>query len=86
MVLLVPRQLLRSGMTGDVPYYGGRLSPAQAYAASHAQAPTKQHESSGTAESAPGELTNKLATLQQLLDDGLLTEDEYRTLRARVLR
>jgi hypothetical protein len=22
-------------MTGDVPYYGGRLSPAQAYAVSH---------------------------------------------------
>lgn len=33
---LVPRQLRRSGMTGNVPYYGGRLSPAQAYAASHA--------------------------------------------------
>lgn len=32
---LVPRQLQRSGMTGSVPYYGGRLSPAQAYAASH---------------------------------------------------
>ena len=32
---LVPRQLKRSGMTGSVPYYGGRLSPAQAYAASH---------------------------------------------------
>ena len=34
-MLLVPRQLRRAGMTGDVPYYGGRLSPAQAYAASH---------------------------------------------------
>jgi hypothetical protein len=22
-------------MTGDVPYYGGRFTPAQAYAASH---------------------------------------------------
>lgn len=32
---LVPRQLQRSGMTGSVPYHGGRLSPAQAYAASH---------------------------------------------------
>ena len=37
-MLLVPRQLLRAGMTGDVPYYGGRLSPAQAYAASHPSA------------------------------------------------
>jgi hypothetical protein len=34
-MLLVPRQLLRSGMTGNVPYYGGRFSPAQAYAACH---------------------------------------------------
>jgi putative oligomerization/nucleic acid binding protein len=34
-MLLVPRQLRRAGMTGDVPYYGGRLSPAQAYAVSH---------------------------------------------------
>ncbi len=34
-MLLVPKQLRRSGMTGNVPYYGGRLSPAQAYAASH---------------------------------------------------
>jgi len=24
---LVPRQLLRAGMTGNVPYYGGRLTP-----------------------------------------------------------
>jgi hypothetical protein len=32
---LVPRQLQRHGMTGNVPYYGGRLSPAQAYAASN---------------------------------------------------
>ena len=34
-MLLVPRQLRRAGITGDVPYYGGRFTPAQAYAASH---------------------------------------------------
>ena len=34
-MLLVPKQLQRVGMTGMVPYYGGRLSPAQAYAAAH---------------------------------------------------
>lgn len=38
-MLLVPRQLRRSGMTGSVPYYGGRLNPAQAYAAAHPSAP-----------------------------------------------
>jgi hypothetical protein len=34
-MLLVPKQLQRVGMTGTVPYYGGRFSPAQAYGASH---------------------------------------------------
>jgi hypothetical protein len=38
-MLLVPKQLQRVGMTGTVPYYGGRFSPAQAYAASHPTAP-----------------------------------------------
>jgi len=38
-MLLVPKQLQRVGMTGNVPYYGGRFSPAQAYAASHPAAP-----------------------------------------------
>jgi hypothetical protein len=38
-MLLVPRQLQRVGMTGSVPYYGGRFSPAQAYGASHPTAP-----------------------------------------------
>ena len=38
-MLLVPRQLKRVGMTGSVAYYGGRLTPAQAYAASHPSAP-----------------------------------------------
>jgi hypothetical protein len=38
-MLLVPKQLRRAGMTGNVPYYGGRFTPAQAYAASHPSAP-----------------------------------------------
>ena len=38
-MLLVPKQLQRVGMTGMMPYYGGRLSPAQAYGASHPTAP-----------------------------------------------
>jgi hypothetical protein len=38
-MLLVPKQLQRAGMTGNVPYYGGRFSPAQAYGASHPTAP-----------------------------------------------
>ena len=38
-MLLVPKQLQRVGMTGSVPYYGGRFSPAQAYGAAHPTAP-----------------------------------------------
>ena len=38
-MLLVPRQLQRVGMTGNVPVYGGRFTPAQAYGASHPSAP-----------------------------------------------
>lgn len=36
---LVPRQLQRSGMTGRVPYYGGRITPTAAYAIDHPDAP-----------------------------------------------
>ena len=40
-MLLVPRQLRRAGMTSDVPYYGGRMSPSQAYAVTHPGPPPK---------------------------------------------
>lgn len=93
-MLLVPRQLRRAGMTGAVPYYGGRLSPAQAYAASHggqapppsvptfpvpsAPAPRREPVSAAGPET--------LAALQHLLDTGVLTADEYAELRARAAR
>ena len=78
---MVPRQLQRAGMTGNVPYYGGRLTPAQAYAASHAarpQPPPRAAAKSPTREADP------LQALQHLLDAGVITADEYRELRARV--
>ena len=85
---LVPRQLQRAGMTGAVPYYGGRLSPSQAYAVSHQQAPPLPDpaRAASPAMGGPGELTATLAALQQLLDDGIVTEDEYARLRKRVLQ
>ncbi|GID94128.1 SHOCT domain-containing protein [Amorphoplanes digitatis] len=78
-MLLVPRQLLRAGMTGDVPYYGGRFSPAQAYAAAHPQprpappppAPTSRAD-------------QQLAALQNLFAAGVLTAEEYQQFAARV--
>ena len=90
-MLLVPRQLQRAGMTGDVPYYGGRLSPAQAYAASHPGPPPR---SVATAVDVVGRTARQptpapshgdaLASLRQLRDSGVISAEEYDQLRARV--
>ncbi|WP_328473721.1 SHOCT domain-containing protein [Actinoplanes sp. NBC_00393] len=77
-MLLVPKQLRRSGMTGSVPYYGGRFTPAQAYAASHPSGPRPRPAM------APDR--DPLPALQELLDAGVITAEEYRDLRARVNR
>lgn len=79
-MLLVPRQLRRAGITGDVPYYGGRFTPAQAYAASH-PTPTPPPPLP-----APPPRSDPLAALAHLLDTGVITREEYDELRARVLR
>jgi hypothetical protein len=99
-MLLVPRQLQRAGMTGTVPYYGGRFSPAQAYAAAHPSAPVPRSATSATprvgvgpgpaatgqpAPSPPAtNLPDTLLSLQHLLDAGVITRAEYQDLRARV--
>lgn len=75
-MLLVPRQLMRSGMTGDVPYYGGRLTPGQAYAAQHTARPAAQPAAPSVEE--------RLAMLDTLHSEGTVTDDEYETLRARI--
>jgi hypothetical protein len=72
-MLLVPRQLMRSGMTGNVPYYGGRFTPAQAYAASHPRRPPP-----------PATDVSKLQALQHLRDTGVITAQEFDTFKARV--
>ena len=76
-MLLVPRQLRRTGMTGSVPYYGGRFTPAQAYAAAH--------PSGRPASSAEGQAPT-FAALQHLLETGVITAGEYNDLRARVVK
>lgn len=90
-MLLVPRQLRRAGMTGDVPYYGGRLSPAQAYAASHPGPPPQSVTTSvdvvgrtARPPAAPASHADALASLQHLLDSGVISAEEYEQLRARV--
>jgi hypothetical protein len=75
-------------MTGNVPYYGGRLSPAQAYAASH-QAPGRTAPGPTAPEpptAPPRSREKSLADLQNLLRDELISEDEYRDLAERLGR
>jgi len=85
MVVLVPRQLRMSGMTGNVPYYGGRFSPAQAYAASHPPPPPPPPPPPApVSPAAPADPALTLAALDQLLESGVVTREEYDDLRARV--
>ena len=80
-MLLVPRQLRRAGITGDVPYYGGRFTPAQAYAASHQAAPPPPPPPPP-----PSPQSDPAAALAHLLEAGVITREEYDELRARVPR
>ncbi len=83
MVVLVPRQLRMTGMTGNVPYYGGRLSPAQAYAASHSRAaPAQPPAPAPPAPAAPRQ--DPVEALDGLLESGVISEDEYHQLRDRL--
>jgi hypothetical protein len=94
-MLLVPKQLQRVGMTGMMPYYGGRLSPAQAYGASHPTAPppsfAKPVTTGGAFTRAPGQSAppssppGTQAALQHLLDAGVITQVEFQQLRARTI-
>jgi hypothetical protein len=96
---LVPKQLQRVGMTGAVPYYGGRFSPAQAYGAAHPTAPPSSFAdpmtggafvrapvpSQSAASDAPApSQADAEAALQQLLNTGVISQVEFQELRARV--
>jgi hypothetical protein len=91
-VILVPRQLARSGMTGDVPYYGGRFTPAQAYAASHtrraaaaaAPAPAPSAPPRPAAPPSPDSRAAQLEALHQLRDEGVISAAEHASLASRV--
>jgi len=90
-VLLVPRQLRRAGITGDVPYYGGRFTPAQAYAASHPRPPAAAPPAAAPPPTPPppppsAPRSDPAAALAHLLDTGVITRAEDDELRARVPR
>lgn len=80
VVVLVPRQLRFTGMTGNVPYYGGRLTPGQAYAASHPDQPPPPASAPAPPQRDP------LEALEQLREAGLIDDQEYEQLRARIAR
>lgn len=93
-MLLVPRQLERAGMTGNVPYYGGRFTPAQAYAASHPRSASTPSPVVGGRVAPGGEVPaavrpvpppavtspQTLDALKQLLDTGVITAAEHQAL------
>jgi hypothetical protein len=81
---LAPRQLQRSGMTGNVPYYGGRLAPAQAYAAGHTPPQPPQSAEPPSRLATPANPQQTMTSLRQLRDDGLLSETEFTDLAARL--
>jgi hypothetical protein len=77
-MLLVPRQLERAGMTGNVPYYGGRLTPAHTYAITHPTGAPPPPPAPDQAET--------VRALQHLLNAKVITPEEYQRLRGRVHR
>ena len=77
-MLLAPRQLMRSGMTGNVPYYGGRFTPGQAYALTQ---PARQ---AAPPPPPPPPESSALQALRHLFEAGVLTQAEYDEFRARV--
>jgi hypothetical protein len=90
-MLLIPKQLLRSGMTGNVPYYGGRFTPAQAWAASHPtgapMTPPAAGPAVGAQPPAAAEVTAATrAALDHLRDSGVLTTTEHDELLRRIGR
>ena len=73
-----------AGMTGGVPYFGGRFTPAQAYAASHPTHPTHRPAPSPAAHAPVVSREDQVEALQRLLDTGVLSPEEFEQLRARV--
>ena len=73
-----------TGMTGNVPYYGGRFTPAQAYAAAHPH-PTAVPAPPPSPSPAPATAQrDPVALLDSLLESGVITDAEHQELRDRV--
>ena len=68
-------------MTGDVPYYGGRLTPGQTYALTHQARPP--HPPPG---SVPMDKSEAFRALQYLLDTGVISPSEHTEFMGRVTK
>jgi hypothetical protein len=87
-MVLVPRQLQRAGMTGQVPYYGGRLTPAHIYSLQHPDEelpPSLRLPPMNRAVTTPKE-PKIMRQLRKMRDKGVITPDEFTTIAARVRR
>ena len=73
-----------SGMTGNVPYYGGRFTPAQAFAASHQTRPPPPPRPAPPPNADPPARRDPLEALDSLLETGVVDQREYEQLRARI--
>jgi hypothetical protein len=73
-----------TGMTGNVPYYGGRFTPAQAFAASHQTRPPPAPRPAPPPNADPPARRDPLEALDHLLETGVIDQREYEQLRARI--
>ena len=85
-MILVPRQLQRAGMTGPVPYYGGRLTPAHIYSLQHPEEPTPPslRLPPMTRSAATPKEPKALRQLRKLHEKGVITDEELATISARM--
>ena len=79
-----------TGMTGNVPYYGGRFTPAQAFTASHntprPAPPRPARPRADPPNAAAQPRRDPLEALDHLLETGVVDQQEYEQLRARIAR
>jgi hypothetical protein len=88
-MFLVPRQLRRSDFPSSVPYYGGRMTPAQIAAMqprpASPPAPLPPPPPAAPAPAvSPEDAARRLAMLDELRADGVVSDGEYEELRDRI--
>jgi hypothetical protein len=88
-MILVPRQLRRSDFPSSVPYYRGRLTPAQIAGLQRPPAPAPAAPLPPPVPvpvpvASPEDIARRLAMLDGLRAEGIVSDEEYEELRGRV--